>query len=110
MPIIQILKMNMNQNENGFDVKRLKYKGFILTNKSPNNLVILENGILFTVTKITCSRTDQQNVHIEGHQWKTKRSIFKYPTKSEDLQMWELARLPSRRIIRCDISKILNAK
>lgn len=105
-PTIQILKTSQNENRLWDDVRKLKYKGFILMTKSPNNLVLLENGTLLAVTKIACSRIDQQNVQIEGNQWKIKRSIFKYPTNSEDLKMWELVRLPSREIIQCDIRKI----
>lgn len=95
MSIIQVLKVGTNQNNNRFDIKRLKYKGFILTTKFPNNLVIFENGILLSVTKITCSQIDQEDIQIEGNQWKVKRSIFTYPNKSEDLKMWQLVNLPS---------------
>lgn len=105
-PIIQILKVGTSQNHDRFDVKSLKYKGFTLTTKSPNNLVLLENSVLLTVTKIICSHIDRQDVQVEGNQWKVKRSIFKYPTESENLKMWQLVNLPSRQIIRCDINRI----
>lgn len=105
-PTIKIVTRETGQSGNRIEVRKLKYKDFILTTKSPNNLVLLENGVVLFTTKIISWQIDQQNVQIQGNQWKIKGSIFKYPTKSEDLEMWELARLPSRKIIQCDISKI----
>lgn len=106
-PIIQIVKKGTNRDDhNRLDVKVIKYKGFTLTTTSPNNLVILDNGTLLNLTKITCSQIDEYDVVIEGTKWKVRQSIFKYPTKSADLKMWQLGTLPSRQIIRCDISRI----
>lgn len=52
------------------------------------------------------TRKIKQQVQIEGNQWKIKRSILKYPTKSEDLKMWKLVSAPSRQIIQTDINEI----
>lgn len=105
-PTIEILKMKRSENENRINIIKIKYKGFILTTKFPNNLVILRNGVLLIINKMTCSRRNSQHVQIEGNQWKVKQSIFKYPTKSEDLKMWELTNSPSRQITQIDINQI----
>lgn len=69
-PIIQILKIGTNQNDNRFEGKSLKYKDFTLTTTFPNNLVLLKNGVLLTMTKITCSQINQQDILIAGNQGK----------------------------------------
>lgn len=53
-PTIEILKINISENENRINVIKIKYKGFIVITKFPNNLVILRDGVLLTVTKIMC--------------------------------------------------------
>ena len=59
----------------GCTVLKVKCKKCILTNKSPNNFVMLKDNSLLRIKKIT--RT-LKSVEIECNPWRIKRSLFLY--------------------------------
>lgn len=58
-----------------------------ITTEEPNNLVMLNNGIIVKITSLGYS---YDNIKIIGMQWMQKKSIFEYPTSSTNLHMWQL--------------------
>lgn len=83
----------LQKDISGNTIKRLKYNNSILTEKFPNNTVILENGTLMEITKINIPpEMDERAIQISGTTIKITKSLFKKPCDSNILEMWEVTR------------------
>ena len=87
-PQIEILK-----SKNDVPLK-IRYKEYIVSTASPDNVVLLNDGKVFKVERIHGSL---QSIILDGRIWKTKKSIFNYPFESSLIDMWELKREPSEK-------------
>ena len=67
------------------------------------HFVMLKTKLLFEIKEIT--RTPD-GIKIQGSPWRTKRSLFVYPTDSKDLFMWELQSKPSNELMNFNIKCI----
>ena len=94
---IQILK---SEEKN---ILKVRYKECTLTTEKPDNFVMLWDKTLLKINQIT--RTPE-GVEIEGNPWKTKRSLFLYPTDSKYLYMWQLRNKPQNTRIQCNINHV----
>ena len=72
-PEIEILKSVGNVHS------KIKYKEYIFTSKSPDNLVMLNNGMILKVEKFFGR---PRSVSMEGKIWDKRKSIFTYPLES----------------------------
>lgn len=95
-PLINILKKS-KPNPSGICIKRLMYKGVVLTTTSPNNAVQLFDGTIIQINSITMpsevSNHDLlESINITGVVLKRKASLFTYPCDSKDLNMWAVTK------------------
>ncbi|XP_051154440.1 uncharacterized protein LOC127277382 [Leptopilina boulardi] len=87
--ILSIIKENLSE------ILKIKYQQAVLTSKSPDNIVLLENGKCFEIKKIYRDSQNIDNIYVEGVQWIKEKPFFTYPTNSETLGIWKLHDNPS---------------
>lgn len=97
-------KKNITSKKESFEVLRSKahatsvniikvrYLNFVLTTKSPNNAVILKNGDIMRIQKMSCLSTiiNVNSIAIIGEKVKIAHDAFKYPTQSSLLDIFEI--------------------
>lgn len=82
----------MDCTENTF-IMRLRYKKSNLTGNSPDNIVLLDNGLLMRIDSMYVQPNETENsLQISGLIIKTDQPIFKYPCNSEVLKMWRVSK------------------
>jgi len=73
---VQIIS-KLQKDISGNTIKRLKYNNSILTEKFPNNTVILENGTLMEITKINIPpEMDERAIQISFYHNKNNKITF----------------------------------
>lgn len=73
--------------ETSLGITSVKYKQCTLSLKSPDNVLILNNDIIFQIKRMSHF---ENTVRLEGSIWTIKKAIFNYPCNSATLKMWEL--------------------
>lgn len=86
-------------------VKRVQYKGVILTPTSPNNTVFLNSGVVLEINDIYIP-PNHHAIVISGIFLTKKKSIFTYPCDSEDLKMWVVSK-KNASTMRCGLNEVL---
>lgn len=86
---LEILKKNEKQKKSSIYIKKLRYKNFIITAKSPNNTVLLMNGKILQINSI-CTDLEENTIHISGIILKIIKEMFTYPSNSAPLKMWRV--------------------
>ncbi|XP_043285939.1 uncharacterized protein [Venturia canescens] len=72
-------------------IKKLQYKEFTLTNNSPDNTVMLQNGQILMINAIyKLSNQHQEEIKIAGKILSREKPIFEYPCNSQTLHMWKV--------------------
>lgn len=104
-PTFCILKQKKS-DDNRQSVLKLQYKNFCITTQEPNNLVMLNSGIIVKIISLGYSYVNIENIKINGVQWIEQKSIFEYPTSSIDLHMYQLQKEPSTDIITFKLTEI----
>ena len=105
-PSINILKAG-SVDPNGLQlITKLKYKGLIISKKSPNNGVLLSNGTILQI-KNMYKRRDENIIKIQGNVLSIKRSIYAYPCDSSIFKMW---RVKKTQIIKVRSVKSIHRK
>lgn len=62
-----------------------------LTDKKPNNMVLLQNGYIMRIEQICGQEAALSSVFITGKVWKTKNAAYNYPQKSDRFGTWSIA-------------------
>lgn len=96
--------------ENRSEVLKVKYQEAVLTSKSPDNIVLLENGKCVEIRKMYRDSQNIDDIYVEGVEWIKEKPFFTYPTNSEILGIWKLHEKPSNKkenISICNIKKKL---
>lgn len=75
------------------DFKSVIFNGVKLSTLKPNNLVKLENGDIFNITRIKKKR---KCIFLHGFTYNTVKDAFKFPCKSTDVGIIKLGRLSKR--------------
>lgn len=65
----------------------IKYKGCVLSIKTPDNIIVLKNEQIIKINKILQL---EAIIIIQGAVWNKKAAIFEVPINSCGLNMWEL--------------------
>jgi len=84
-------------------LKSIILRGFELNTTQPNNIVKLDSGEVFSITRI---QRKQNSIYLHGYAYKTVTDAFKFPCKSTKVGIMKLGRLCNRKII-ISIDKIL---
>ncbi|XP_043468096.1 uncharacterized protein LOC122502220 [Leptopilina heterotoma] len=98
--ILSIIKENESQ------VSKIKYQQAVLTTKSPDNMVLLENGKCVEIKKIYRDSQNIDDINIQGVEWIKEKPFFTYPTSSETFGIWKLNEKPSNKKENISIYKI----
>lgn len=69
------------------EIFKLRYKEFTLTTESPDNVVLLKDGLIFEIAYI--NKIDE-GIEIQGNTRKIMESLFMYPTDSKHLHISQL--------------------
>ncbi|KAF7998478.1 hypothetical protein HCN44_010848, partial [Aphidius gifuensis] len=90
--------------ENNYEIKKLKYRGSLLTSKAPDNMALLENTHIFEIEKIY---HQDGNILIEGLRWPIKNHVYEYPEmKSGQLNLWEIQKPTLNNMITISLQDI----
>lgn len=84
---IEILKRD-KKNKN--KILKLKYNRFTLTNKSPDNIVLLKNNTCFKITGIFIDGDDFSSIKLSGIKLKKISSLYQYPMNSDIFETWRI--------------------
>ncbi|KYN10946.1 hypothetical protein ALC57_16916 [Trachymyrmex cornetzi] len=95
-PKLIILKQKDIDNNHKLLLK-LKYQNFLITTKSPNDLVMLNDCSVIKIVSLGYYCENENDITISGVYWMKKKSIFEYPTNSAHLYMWQLKKTVQRR-------------
>uniref|UniRef100_A0A0C9QBQ7 MiaA_1 protein n=1 Tax=Fopius arisanus TaxID=64838 RepID=A0A0C9QBQ7_9HYME len=92
--LIQIERQLLPDRTGKVIVKRVKYREATLTDKFPNNAVLLENNNLLEITNMHIP-PGMNEIYISGQLLKKKKSLLSFPCNSEALEMWVITRAES---------------
>lgn len=101
----EIISLKKNNNEQV--IIKLRYKNIILTTKQPNDIIMLNDGIIVKITNFECASENEDEIQLTGFKWIPKKPIFNYPTSSAHLGMWQLNTKMSSDTIQFKLSHIL---
>lgn len=101
-PIIEITRIRRQQ------VREIKYKQLAISTSSPNNVILLNNGIIMKVQKIFGNPELPEMLQVRGFVWDKDQPIYQYPCDSTKLEMWELKRKASNNVITRPVTSISN--
>lgn len=87
-------------------MKENEYEQTILTTKSPNNMVLLQNDKCIEIKKMFRDIQHTNQVLIQGVEWTKRNTFFTYPTDSTILGIWKLHEKPSNKTETMSICKI----
>ncbi|XP_067212981.1 uncharacterized protein [Linepithema humile] len=79
--VVTILK------QNGNNIEALQCINMLLTNKAPDNTVLLKMGCICTINKMY---VENNKIKLEGDVCIIKKSVYTNPINSSVLNMWEL--------------------
>ncbi|KYQ53228.1 hypothetical protein ALC60_07631, partial [Trachymyrmex zeteki] len=85
-------------------IKKIRYKNFIITIKSPNNTIILINGKILQINSIY-THSDENEIQISEIILRIIKPIFEYPCNSKSLKMWRVKK--SNTIITQPLTNVL---
>ena len=87
----KILKKIVHDNKTC--IKKILWNRLTITTKRPDNMVLLNNGIIMEISSMFSNEhnTSLSSVRIKGKIWRKAKSLYKYPCKSNLLNMWHLA-------------------
>lgn len=87
-PAVIILNKKYVEGEGMRKIKKLRYADAILTNKSPDNVVLLQNKQILQIDVMYIAhQDDQENIKITGKVLSPEKPIFEYPSNSQILDM-----------------------
>lgn len=93
------------RKENHLEIKKMQYKGTLLSTKASDNMVLLKDNTIFEIKKIW--RTEEL-MQLEGTVWDKRNVIYNYPVSSDEMHMWELRNCESDRRTTILLSDIKN--
>lgn len=103
---LQILRQLQPDISGKIPIKRLQYKGAILTLKSPDNTVLLANGTILEITDMYLPpNKDKIDIVITGTTLRITKALFTYPVDSNILKMWNVTRNNSVQMT-CKLIKV----
>jgi len=76
------------------DIKSIILHGFELNTSSPNNIVKLNSGNVFSIVRI---KKKSHNIFFRGFKFKSITNAFKYPCNSANIGIMKLGRLSKRK-------------
>lgn len=79
--VVTILKQNAN------NIETLQYTNMLITNKAPDDTVLLKMGRICTINKVF---VENNIIKLEGKVCIIKKSVYTNPINSNILNMWEL--------------------
>ncbi|XP_067206952.1 uncharacterized protein [Linepithema humile] len=98
-PSVTILRKGRTERNGSILVKKIKYKQVIITTKSPNNTVLLNNKILMNIDAMHVPPNENDTrIVLTGTALRIIEPMFTYPCNSETLKMWKVD-VTSKRII-----------
>ncbi|KAJ8683064.1 hypothetical protein QAD02_018856 [Eretmocerus hayati] len=83
------------QKDDFYHVSKLRYLGFELTIKKPDNVVLMKSGCFIEIKDIMCSslEADSSKLYILGQKLQIVGSAFNYPVPSSALNIFEVKRV-----------------
>jgi len=78
------------------NLKSIILQGVELSTKKPNNIVKLNSGEVFSITRIKKKRC---SIFFHGYLYKSVTDVFKYPCKSTEIGIMKLGQLSRRKSI-----------
>ncbi|KAJ8665408.1 hypothetical protein QAD02_007070 [Eretmocerus hayati] len=92
--------------KNFFHIGKLRYLSFILTPKSPNNVLFMTDGSVVKICDIICSQmdVDASKVYILGEKLNIIGSAFNYPIPPSALHIYTVERSHQKEIVKYPLS------
>ncbi|KAJ8678197.1 hypothetical protein QAD02_013984 [Eretmocerus hayati] len=87
--MVEILKPKKNLDERDPVVDRVKFKYVTLTNKSPNDTVMVKSGkvLMIKEIKLPAFEKDPEKIQVTGEVLKVVGNVFDYPTSSSEMNI-----------------------
>ena len=95
--------LEMEKIDKEYNVMKIRYKQFTITNESPDNMILLQSGTIASIRKMY---SEAENLKIECQVWQKKKPVFTYPCNSKYFSIWNLHSQPLSKVINCPISLI----
>lgn len=87
-------------------ILKIKYKQVSFSCFPPNNAILLDNNLIFTINSMF---ETPEGIQIEGHTWKKIKPIFTYPFDSgKYMNMWELRNKSRNKVKTITLSSVKN--
>ena len=102
-PVVKIIKYSR-----GKEVNEIKYKELQICTADPKNMIMLEDDSILKIHKIIRDAQTPTLLKVQGVLWEREKSLFQYPCDSSKLQMWELKKEPTKKILTCPVTSINN--
>lgn len=78
-PLVKILRKLRLDNSDKVPIKRLQFKNTLMTDKVPNNTVLLNNNKIFQITSIYIPQnSDEKSIEIVGNIFKKIEPLYIY--------------------------------
>jgi len=95
---VEILKVRkVMENTNKVFISKLKLHGlYVITDKHPNNVVLLQDNTILRIKRIVNTETSESpEITIQGIKVTETKYIYKYPTNSSDIKMYIIVKFSS---------------
>lgn len=87
----------------GNDIKKIKFKQFIISTTVPDNTILLKDGTIINVEKIIRKTA---SFALQGQILMKMKEVFNYPCDSSVLEMWEINLECRRKVVNCTLNDI----
>lgn len=86
---------------------KVRYRTSILTNKTPDNVILLKDSTIVQIDKMIVLTKNPDTIRIEGKELKRSKPLYKYPSNSKYVRIWELRSQPSPVTGTCRLDAIV---
>ncbi|KYN17993.1 hypothetical protein ALC57_09708 [Trachymyrmex cornetzi] len=104
-PVLRIITQKKVAGDRQLLLK-LQYRNFSITAKKPDNIFMLNNDRIIKIVSLGYCYKSIDDLRITGVCWMKKKPIFRSPTISTDLHMWQLEAKPSKNIVKFQLKDI----
>lgn len=97
-PVTEILEMRDEEN-----ITKIRHKQYTLTNTSPDNMILLNNGTIVSIKNIFLR---ERTLMLQCQVWRKEKPIYNYPFSSEKFDMWQLYFDPTEKIVETGLKSL----